>query len=357
MKQDIFILPNSSLYFALQKLQATGLKCLIVIDKKKKLLGTISDGDIRRAIINRTKVSSKINKIYNKNCLFIYESLIDMQSIQKKMDLDSIDIVPVVNKKKLIIDYIKKDEFKNFVPSNNKKNLDKKVDINLEVVIMAGGEGTRLRPFTSILPKALIPLKEKTVIEKIIENFLKFQFKKFIISINYKSVIIKSFFKELNPKFKYKFLVEKKKLGTAGCLYLLKNNIKKDYLIVNCDSLLDFNYADFCLHHKENKNDITLVVSVKKFTIPYGTCVLNEKGLIKSFNEKPNQHFLVNTGMYIINNQIFKFIKNNQYLDFNDLIMLSKKRKKKIGVFPVSEKSWQDVGQWKDYSDALKMND
>jgi predicted transcriptional regulator len=160
MKQDIFILPNSSLYFALQKLQATGLKCLIVIDKKKKLLGTISDGDIRRAIINRTKVSSKINKIYNKNCLFIYESLIDMQSIQKKMDLDSIDIVPVVNKKKLIIDYIKKNEFKNFVPSNNKKNLDKKIDINLEVVIMAGGEGTRLRPFTSILPKALIPIKE-----------------------------------------------------------------------------------------------------------------------------------------------------------------------------------------------------
>ena len=256
-----------------------------------------------------------------------------------------IDLVPIVDIKKSVIDYA------------TAKNIDrsgKLKKVAIDVIIMAGGKGTRLQPFTHVLPKPLIPVKDKTVIEKIIENFTKFGAKKIIISINYKSKIIKSFFDELNPKFNYKFIEEKKPLGTAGSLYFLKSKFRRDYFLTNCDTLADFDYSDVYNFHKKNKNDITVIVSTKRLVLPYGICKITKSGLLESIEEKPSQHLLINTGMYVVNNQLFKLIKKNKFLNFTDLISIARKRNKKIGVYPISDESWLDLGQWDEYQKTLK---
>ena len=227
-------------------------------------------------------------------------------------------------------------------------------DKKLDVVIMAGGLGSRLRPLTNIIPKPLIPLQDKTVIEKIIERFYEQGFEKFILSINYKSNIIKSFLKKLRPKFNYEFIEEKKKLGTAGSLYFLKNKKRKKYFIINCDTIIDIDYLKLLDFHKSNKNDLTLVVSAKKFLVPYGSCKMKKNGELLELEEKPEHHHLVNTGLYLINSQLFNYIKKSRYLDFDDFIKIIKRKKKKIGLFPISESSWSDVGKWDEYKKFLE---
>ena len=343
--KNIFIFENSNIHKVMEKLQRTGEKCLVVVNKNKRLLGTINDADIRRAILDQTPTSASIKNIYKKKCTYVQSKKFKIEKILKIIKSKKIDLVPVVNNNKIVINYLTLKEI---------EGLTSPKKIAIDVIIMAGGRGTRLKPFTHILPKPLIPLKDKTVIEKIIDNFRKFGVKKFIISINYKSKIIKSFFDELNPSYKYKFIEEKKPLGTAGSLGYLQNKIKKDYFITNCDTLIDFDYSEAYKAHKENKNDITVVVSSKEFTIPYGVCKINKSGLLNSIQEKPSQHSLVNTGMYVVNNQIFRLIKKNKFLDFTDLILLARKKNKKVAIYPISEKSWLDLGQWDEYEKTLK---
>ena len=344
----ILISEKMSIHSAMDRLQKTGEQCLIVVDKKKALLGTITDGDIRRAILEKIKISSSIKKIYKKKCVFVSKKNYNQNNALELLKTKEVHLIPIVGKNKKVIDYI----------SIQKLNLiSKKPKIDTKVIVMAGGAGTRLKPFTNVLPKPLIPIGDKTVIEKIIDVFYQYHIKKFIISINFKSKIIKSFFNELKPKYKYEFLEEKIPLGTAGCLAHLKDKKRIDYVITNCDTLIKFDCYEFFKHHKVNKNDITILVSSKEFKIPYGLCKINKKGNLESIVEKPSSHHLVNTGIYIVNNQIFKLIPKNKFFNFTDLILIAKKNKKKISIFPISESSWFDTGQWDQYLTAKKKYD
>ncbi len=345
--KNIFIQETASIHKVLERLQKTGEKCLLVVKKNKVLLGTITDGDIRRAILKKRSTKDSIKDIYNRKSLYLLNTNSYLNEAKNVLKQKNIPLIPIINKNKKIIDYV----------SNKKRNKTSNKKINTEVIIMAGGEGTRLRPLTNILPKPLIPLNNKTVIESIIEHFTNFNINKFIISINYKSDLIKSFFKELQPNYKFKFIQEKKPLGTAGSLGYIDPTQKKDYIITNCDTLIDFDCADFFDFHKKNKNDITILVSSKQFKVPYGVCKINRKGNLINISEKPSEHYLVNTGIYIINNNVLKFIKKEKYLDFDELIMIAKKNKKKISIFPVSENSWFDTGQWDEYLKAKKNYD
>ena len=338
--KDILISEKMLIHSAMDRLQKTGEQCLIVVDKNKALLGTITDGDIRRAILRKKKISSSIKKIYKKKCVFLNKKNYNENSALELLKNKDIHLIPVVGKNRKVIDYI----------SIQKLNLiSKKPKIDTKVIVMAGGAGTRLKPLTNVLPKPLIPIGDKTVIEKIIDTFCQYHIKKFIISINFKSEIIKSFFNELKPKYKYKFLEEKIPLGTAGCLANLKDKKRMDYIITNCDTLVKFDCYEFFKHHTVNKNDITILVSSKEFKIPYGLCKIDTKGNLKNIIEKPSSHHLVNTGIYIANNQIFKLIPKNKFFNFTDLILAAKKKKKKISVFPINDSSWFDTGQWDEY--------
>tara|TARA_Y100000816_G_C26061740_1_gene557576 strand:- start:829 stop:1491 length:663 start_codon:yes stop_codon:yes gene_type:complete len=216
---------------------------------------------------------------------------------------------------------------------------------------MAGGKGTRLKPFTNILPKPLIPIKDKTAIEVIIENLRSYGLDNFTISIHEKSEIIKAFFHELQPKFKVNFIKEPKPLGTIGSLNLLnKKKIKNNILITNCDILSNFDLIDFYNFHKDNNFDLTLVASEKRFEIPYGVCKIFNEGKLKSVEEKPSFDFLVNIGVYIVNKKVINLIPKNKFYNANELINRSKKKGLKVGVFPVSENNWKDTGQWSEFS-------
>ena len=346
--KNLTIKASSTIKDALIQIGKSGEKNLVVINDKDKLMGILSDGDLRRAILNKKKLKDKIFSIFNKKPIFFYQKSFDIKSAKKKLIENKIFFAPVIDNKRNLIKVV------TWSTIFGNKKLTNKVSENIPVVIMAGGKGTRLEPFTKVLPKPLIPIDDKTVIEHIIEKFVKFGLNYFLISINYKSKILKSFFEELNPNYKIKFLEEKKPLGTAGSLSFIKSKIKKNVIITNSDIILDIDINDVYKFHKENKNDLTLVVAAKEYEIPYGSCEINSFAKLIKIKEKPVLNFLVNTGLYIFNKRALKEIKNNKKLDMNDYINYLLKKNFKIMVFPVSEKSWIDVGQWNEYKKAVE---
>jgi len=241
-------------------LNDTSYKCLIVVEKNTNIvLGTISDGDIRKAIINGMNLNDKVNLIYNKKPFCFVENSFTKLKIKEVLLKKILPFIPVVNKKNVL----KKIIFWDDLIKKNKHTYSKKIGI--PVLIMAGGIGSRLEPFTKILPKPLIPVNDKPVIEHIIENFRNFNFGNFYISINYKSKILKAYFEEVKRKYKISFVEEKKPLGTAGSLKLLSKKIKDNIIVTNCDIMININYLDFIKFHIKNKNDLSFLTFSKFF--------------------------------------------------------------------------------------------
>lgn len=336
MKSNIFAKENISILKAMKKISANKERCLIIVDNTKKLLGLLSDGDLRRGILNNHRLDAKIEKIYNHDIKFLNKKSCVKSNIDKIFKNKKINLIPIVNKNKIVINYLsRKKIYNNFI---NKKKLD------CDVVIMSGGKGTRLKPYTNILPKPLLQVNNKTMIENIIDGFRENGISNFFISINYKSKLIKSFFEELSPKYKVRFVEEKKPLGTAGSLYMLKKRIKNHFFVINCDTILNINFEKVLQHHKKNKNDLTVVVAVKEDVIPYGICKIDDLGKLIEINEKPKINNLINIGCYLLNKKTIQQLKQNNYLDFNELINSSINRKLKVGVYPIDESQWTDLG-------------
>ena len=332
---------------SLIQLEKIDQKCLIVIDNQKKVVGTLTDGDIRRALLRKNNLETKILNFIKKKPISVKlkSSLINEIEIKKKInDLllvikdDNIDVIPVVSHKNKILKILFTKDFKKILKNNN--NLS-----NVPVLIMAGGRGSRLKQFTNYFPKPLVPVEDVTAVEHIINNFSKFGTKNFYMSVFYKKNLIKSYLKENKIK-NIKFLEEKEPLGTAGSLSLLKNKIKNDFFLINCDSILSINYEKFYDFHKKNNFHITLVAASKNFKISYGACEINKKnGQLIKIKEKPNLNYLVYVGLYLIKPKVLKALKNKKPLEMDQLITKIKNRGGKIGVFPISENNWLDTGQ------------
>ena len=341
--KNINILNNATIKQAMKKLSNTSQKCLIVVDKENKLLGTITDGDLRRALLKKKKLTNSISSIFYKKPIYVYSKNISYDYIKNLLTINKINLVPIVNNEKKVLKYITLVD----VIINKKNKVIKKLDV--PVVIMAGGKGTRLEPFTKILPKPLIPIKNKPIIQHIIDNFNSYGVKDYYLTLNYKSLILKAYFAESNMKYKVNFVEESKPLGTAGSLLLLKNKIKKPFIVTNCDTFINTDINKLYKFHLKNKFDLTLVASSKIVTIPYGKCSLDSDGNLDYIDEKPKLNYLVNTGMYIINPDILKMIPKNKVYHITDLIKNIKKKNKKIGVYPIEEKNWNDVGKWDEF--------
>jgi UTP-glucose-1-phosphate uridylyltransferase len=333
--------PNTEIKEALKKISTCGEKCLIVVDNKNNLLGTLSDGDLRKSIINVQRLNKKIRNIYNKNSHYLYENKYNDESIKKLFLEKRLDIIPVVNKKKILVDVILFSKF--FKRKNNLKI--HKIKDKVKVVIMAGGIGSRLSPFSNILPKPLMPLNNSTLVENIIEKFKIHGFDDFILSLNYKNNLIKSYFNDIKNDFKISYIEEKFPLGTIGPLSKIKNSLNKAFFVVNCDTILDIDYVDLYNFHLKDKNEITIVSCNKEFQIPYGVFKINKKGNYEKTLEKPKSNSLVNVGFYIINSKLFKLIPKNKYFDFNIFLEKVKLSKYKIGFYTVDQSSWKDYGE------------
>ena len=339
--KNVTINRNLSLDHALNKMSKWGYKSLVVLDDKLNYAGILSDGDVRKALIKGKSISEKILKIYKKKTSFFYENNYSINKVKKTFLGKVIDVIPIINEnKKLKKVYFYSDLYDLGVEERKKKKI-----LDTAAIIMSGGKGTRLKPFTDVLPKPLMPFQGKTLMEHVVNMFVDYEIKDFIFSINYKSHLIKAFFKELNPKYSLKYIEEKTPLGTAGSLKMLKRTRFKYFFISNCDTLIKTDLYDLHQFHRLNKHDITIVVSNKKIKIPYGVCKVGKNKLLNKIIEKPEMNYNVNTGFYLINSEIAKLVpKKDTIYDITDLISLSKKRKKKIGVYSISDKNWSDLG-------------
>lgn len=338
---------NNTLIEALEKINVNRSKHLIVLNDNGKAVGILSDGDIRRSILKKKKLNSKIKEIYNSKFHYFLQENLDKEKALEYMINNNILFAPILNSKNIPIDIltIRSKEIKRnkILNTRNFKEMP-------TVVIMAGGQGKRMQPFTSILPKPLIPVGNLTVIENIINNFRDFNVKKFYITLNYKSKIIKSFLSDSKIKKYLNFFIEKKPLGTIGSLKYLDKKLGSNFILTNSDSLIDIDVNEFVDFHVKNNNTLTLAVAIKKFENPYGECVINNKGNLTSILEKPKHNFMINTGLYMVKKEVLKYIKKNKRMDMDELLNNLIKKNKKIKVFPISENSWKDVGRWEEYN-------
>jgi dTDP-glucose pyrophosphorylase len=344
---------NSKLIDAVNSLEKISDKCLIIINTKNKLKGTITDGDIRRAILKGVELNSGIKKVYKKNPVKIYLDEYNNNNNYNYNNLFSQDnyrIIPIVNRKNEVVNLLK--GVKNF---NDKNNIYSNKFKNVNVVIMSGGEGKRLLPYTTVIPKPLVPVNDKPIIDHIIDRFKNLGVNNFYLTVNYKMNLIKAYFFQKKNKFKINFLSEKKPLGSAGSLAFLRKKIKKNFFLTNCDSLVISNYQSIYKFHEKKDLDLTIVCSKKNYHVPYGTCLINNKSMLASIEEKPTYNFLINTGFYVVNPKVLKFIKKNEYLAMDVFIKFLLKKKIKIGVYQIDENSWLDFGQWNVFNKSAEF--
>jgi dTDP-glucose pyrophosphorylase len=347
--KELAVAPDILIKQAMKKLDETAEKCLLVVDKENHLLGTLTDGDLRRAVLNSLPFSSSIAGVYNSNPTVVSSDLRDMDEIKKIFIKHKLDLIPIINSKRNLVGYMTWEK----VFGNG--NLSNKSVLQVPVVIMAGGQGTRLEPFTKVLPKPLIPINDKPIIEHIIQHFTDAGCDEFHITVNYKAKILKAYFEELSPSYSVDFVNESEPLGTAGSLKLLEGKIDEPFVVTNCDIIIKTNYKELYDFHIDNKFDLTLVASTKEYIIPYGTCELTDQGYLHRINEKPRYEFLVNTGLYIVNPALIGLIPDNELFHITHLIEKIKSLGKKVGVFPVNENAWIDIGQWAEYQKAVEL--
>ena len=347
--KDISILPETSIKEAMEKLDRTAEKTLLVVDKGKKILGTLSDGDIRRHILKTQNLKSTIEEAFNRNPIYIFEETADQKFIKERFLTEKISVIPLVDENKVLTRFLTWSDV--FGQDQKQKNKE----LNAPVVIMAGGRGTRLEPFTKVLPKPLVPIGDKPVIDHIIDRFKESGIERFYVTIHHLSKIMRAYFDEKKLDYSITFAEEEIPCGTAGSLKLLTDRLDEPFFVSNCDIIIDADYSSIYSFHVSNSHDITLVASTKQFNIPYGVCELNNEGKLSSINEKPEFSYLVNTGLYILNPNVIDFIPEKTFFHITQLMEKVKENGGSIGVFPVSEKAWIDVGQWAEYRKALNQ--
>jgi len=335
---ELFIEADVSIKEAMKTLDITAKKILLIV-KGKKLIGIITDGDIRRWILKSGDLNSPVKEIMENEPKFIYKE--DRYKVKKILEEKSIEAIPVLNSKQEVIDIV----FRNDALNEKLRYQNK---LNNPVVIMAGGKGSRLEPYTKVIPKPLIPIGDIPIVERIINRFRKYGCNEFYMTVNYKKNMIKAYFNDIQKSYQVSYIDENKPLGTAGSLRLLKDKMQTSFFVSNCDILIEGDYSKILKYHTEHKNKITLVTSLKHYTIPYGVIELSENSDVKSMIEKPEYDFLVNTGMYILEPEVLKDIPKDTFYHITDLITDYISKGEKIGVYPVSEGAWLDMGEFKE---------
>lgn len=338
---------KESLLSALKLMDEIKVKTLFVFTNNH-FESIVTLGDIQRAIINNIALKEPVSRILNKNKVYGYQSEGD-EVIREKMRRMRAEVMPILDEQGELVDvWFWGDLFK-------KTDLAEREKINLPVVIMAGGKGTRLKPITNVIPKPLVPIGEKTILETIMDQFEEIGCTKFYMSVNYKADMMKYYLGQLEHKYDIEFFQEEKPLGTIGSVSLLKDKINTPFFVSNCDSINEQDYRDVYDYHVQNHNDLTIVTMVKSFRIPYGVIETGEDGLMISLSEKPELTYQVNTGVYILNPTCIDEIPENEFFHITHLMEKIKARGGRVGCFPVSEHAWKDMGEWPEYLKMIKV--
>jgi dTDP-glucose pyrophosphorylase/predicted transcriptional regulator len=346
--QSLLVVPQTTIKGAMQKLKETSERILFVVNKKDKLLGTVTDGDIRTGLINGLDFVQPIRKVMYRRFVAVKTGTPDIQRVVKQLMVDNkIEQIPVLDESGVITDVFLWTDL-----LGKRKSVTANKILENAVVVMAGGKGTRLDPFTRILPKPLIPIGNKPIIELIMESFYQYGFHRFVYSLNYKKEYIKLFLKENKSPYQVSWVEEDNYMGTAGSLALLKNRVKDTFFVTNCDSLLRVDYQDVLKWHRENKAIMTILGCHNEVKIPFGV-LQSHNGILEKILEKPVHDMIINTGVYVMEPKVISYMNRKKKMDMNELIEVLVK-KEKVVVYPIYG-GWVDIGQWEEYKKSVEQ--
>ena len=316
---------------AMQLIDKNAYGILFLVNAERALIACITDGDIRRYLLSGGRMTALAIDAANKKPRFA-KSIDEAKELFDKRDFVAI---PVIDEHGCVIDLYCGD-----------KTLKKKRNtVCIPVVINAGGKGTRLDPFTRVLPKPLIPVGDLPIIELIMQEYQSYNCNDFHIIVNYKKELMKAYFSECDRQYSITWYDEEEPLGTGGGLSLLKGRFSSTFFFANCDVLLTANYESIVKFHKENGNAITMVCAYKNINIPYGVIEMGENGIIEGMKEKPLISFLTNTGIYVVEPEVVDDMIDGEAIGFPDIIERQRQKGRRVAVFPVSENDWMDMGQ------------
>lgn len=336
--RDFLISENVSIKKALEVIDKGTMRIAIIVDNANKFLGIINDGDIRRALLKGYTLDISIVDIYQKNPS-ICKITDTKEHVIKTAIKNKVYQIPIIDENNILVHI---EDLATLLSGKIKKN---------KVVIMAGGLGTRLRPLTDDIPKPLLKVGTKPILETIIENFANYGFKEIIISVNYKANMIKEYFGDGSDfGVEIKYLEEDKKLGTAGALSLIKEEIKEPFFVMNGDLLTNVNFEHLLDFHLSGNSIGTMCVREYEYQIPYGVIQI-DKDEIKAIEEKPINKFFVNAGIYLLSHKVLNYIPKNEFFDMPTLFQKLIEEELKILSFPIHE-YWLDIGRIVDYERA-----
>ena len=331
--KDFFVGEDEKILDAMEHLGELALKVLF-IEHGGRLAASLTDGDIRRWILNGGDLKEPVKNVANYEPKYLVHAT--REAALAFLKEKSIEAVPIVDEKLRVIDIVFWNETAIPVWKNTLKT---------PVVIMAGGQGTRLYPYTKILPKPLIPVGELPIAEIIINRFREYGCEEFHLVLNHKKNMIKAYFNEIEKDYKINYVDEPLPLGTGGGVRLLKGRLNETFILTNCDILINEDMSKIYEFHKEKKNLVTMICSLKTFKLPYGVVNIEEGGGLLSFSEKPEYSFFTNTGCYIVEPEVMDEIEEGVAVGFPEIIEKLKNGGKNVGIYPISENAWLDMGE------------
>ena len=325
-------------------LNETGLQILFVLGNDGQLVGVITDGDVRRSLLRDASLHVALGEISNKDFLSLREGEIyTATDLIRKAPLTKL---PVLDSHGKVTDVITSDAI---------FRQDTELS-NVPVVVMAGGQGTRLSPLTRILPKPLMPVGEQTMLEKIMSTLATQGFCDFRVIISYKRELIKSYFSELGSPFDLEFIDEDSPLGTAGGLSLLKGRLNTSFVLTNCDIVAELQYSGLMEWHRDHNAHLTILGVRKRVDIPYGVIKIDENFRVVEIEEKPFYNNVIVSGIYVVDPEVLEVVPQGESLGMDGLIRLLIDRGMRVTCYPI-ESGWFDMGQFEEYRNLLKHFD
>lgn len=334
----IILQQTSTIKEALKVIDNGAMKIAFVVDDNNKLIGSISDGDIRRGILKNLSLDDSIQTIICRTPIVC--KLNDTKEKMLEIALSKkIYQIPIIDDDGKLIGIKEIDELLQQETKTNK------------IVLMVGGLGTRLRPLTDNIPKPMLKVGNKPILETIISNFKKYGFVNIVLCVSYKADIIEEYFKD-GSEFgvNIEYVHEKKRMGTAGALSLIRDKLNEPFFVMNGDLLTNINFENMMDYHLLNNSMATMGVREYDFQVPYGVVNINNSEIV-SIEEKPVHKFFVNGGIYILNKKVLEHIPDDEFYDMPTLFeKLIKKQLKSIS-FPIHE-YWLDIGRIEEFEKA-----
>lgn len=332
--------PDATVRDAIEVMHSSNRPAVAIVGDNRRLVGLFTNGDMRKFFLAGGNLSQSIQEAMNPAPLVFHSQA----AVESRKESAPLIVYPLVDECGRLLSLIFEDSVVVYDADSLK---------GVPLVVMAGGKGTRLYPYTKVLPKALMPIGDYTISERIIEQFYRYGCRDVWFVLNYRGAMIKAYFDSLETDYRVSYVTEDAFRGTGGGLALLKGKVDGTFCLSNCDIIVRDDLSCAYQTHKSRGDVITYVCAMMNFAIPYGVVETDGQGFICSMREKPQMNYLVNTGVYIVEPEVLDLIEGDESVDFPELAQRVIDRGGKVGVFPIPQESWIDIGETGKMKDAL----